>query len=1202
MHIVKWIGITVNLIFFEAITAIYFPQKNYSITISSDLKRGTELLKIFGLPEYNESGGVVYALDSTASPRGVQQRIYKNDPDDPIFGIQANTGIVYLRRPISTISDLKGNYTEFSLKVSASLASESAAHRRRTASADVGIFVAKPSVPGRQTAGCAGHETDRRYCFSETPTDLMLQENGSISRFVRLRSMVLENRCQHLTSKYEVKKVYYSSGGSKATSLPFITVDNASSEMEINGSLDRDISYGSKFVVVLLCHLYEGEKIQDYSMTLKFSVLDVNDNGPMILTFKSPATQAKTKRLKTMSRDRFLRGVELVVTDNDDVQEGTYDVKVDDPLGNLVVDKVSIMKLSMGKSLVNAMVKHTGVDDIPQQSYTFRLLFNDTTMLPTVNASSQAVYDVTIELPPLPTVKSAADDKCIVIGNRSAAILSRRAGKFTRLTLPIVSASDLAYQNLTFRITKEAHLKGGFGITPKKGILFVDSDDFRSFKKNRTSIEVSVFDARCNRTSLVNVTIILQGAIGKGKGTCNTWCAESYEKSDCIKSCGYGAPNGTCTMRESQGMRRSSHYATCSPDLEYCPDGICDELESIRHICPQDCTKETPTGCALSQRYGEKQGISMATTVWCGKVGSNCNCDINPNISTNHSVGGATTPSPLEGKPGGATTPKSKDAHTRLAQLQGDDVVKVNANACDHVCRLIIGLSVSSAAILAMVGFIIYRFYIRGARKSDDMKHVNSVVSLNAIPSDYVDGNERRQSMAISGHSIEWSPRIVGQAVPVDDKWEYPRKHITLEKVLGEGEFGRVLQAKVPPINGCDKETTVAIKMLKNCASVSELRDLLSEFNLLKDVSHPNVIRLLGACTKSGPFYLIVEHCEHGSLKNYLRQKRHVEALYLGPVRTRGEPSSDDEYETPIDSSMPSDPESDDVISARDLISFAWQIAKGMEYLASMKLVHRDLAARNVLVAKGKKVKISDFGLTRDIYEADAYTKKTKGRIPVKWMAPESLYDQVYTTKSDVWSCGIVLWEISTLGATPYPGIPPERLYNILKTGYRMERPDNCSYEIYSIMSKCWSTAPIDRPSFQDLVARFEEMLSANVTYLDLTSAVEHIPIVDDKDGEDNPAVPRVVTERPGLDEDPDYGSISILSLDANAYLSPNTHNTREDYDGELNMEESGPTDGACERTRLLVLDMPREQRKSNEGSDDEEEDVEEDLLKAVAV
>ncbi|ELU15230.1 hypothetical protein CAPTEDRAFT_93002, partial [Capitella teleta] len=301
-----------------------------------------------------------------------------------------------------------------------------------------------------------------------------------------------------------------------------------------------------------------------------------------------------------------------------------------------------------------------------------------------------------------------------------------------------------------------------------------------------------------------------------------------------------------------------------------------------------------------------------------------------------------------------------------------------------------------------------------------------------------------------------------------DPKWEVPRDHIKLKENLGEGEFGKVMKASAKGIEGNEGWTTVAVKMLKDIASNSELQDLLSEFTLLKDVSHRNVIKLLGACTRDGPFYVIVEYCEHGSLRDYLRKSRHQNT----------QPS--------CRSMFPTDQQAKDldgkvVVTNKDLLSFCWQIANGMNYLCQMKFVHRDLAARNVLVASGAVIKISDFGLTRDIYEEDAYMKTSKGRIPVKWLAPEALFDQVYTTKSDVWSFGVVLWEIVTLGMTPYPGIPHERLFPMLQSGYRMEKPLNCSQELYSVMQICWQTTPLQRPTFKELIVMFEKMLSENV-------------------------------------------------------------------------------------------------------------------------
>lgn len=166
-----------------------------------------------------------------------------------------------------------------------------------------------------------------------------------------------------------------------------------------------------------------------------------------------------------------------------------------------------------------------------------------------------------------------------------------------------------------------------------------------------------------------------------------------------------------------------------------------------------------------------------------------------------------------------------------------------------------------------------------------------------------------------------------------------------------------------------------------------------------------------------------------------------------------------------------------------------------------MQLVHRDLAARNVLVAKGKICKISDFGLTRDVYEDDAYRKRSKDRVPVKWMAPESLADQVYTSRSDVWAFGVLTWELITLGATPYPGIQPQNLYHLLKTGYRMERPENCSQEVYSIVQSCWADDPQLRPSFKSLAYQWEQLLGRNAKYLELDSSGVSNPEYCGEDG-----------------------------------------------------------------------------------------------------
>ncbi|CAH3187521.1 unnamed protein product, partial [Porites lobata] len=178
---------------------------------------------------------------------------------------------------------------------------------------------------------------------------------------------------------------------------------------------------------------------------------------------------------------------------------------------------------------------------------------------------------------------------------------------------------------------------------------------------------------------------------------------------------------------------------------------------------------------------------------------------------------------------------------------------------------------------------------------------------------------------------------------------------------------------------------------------------------------------------------------------------------------------------------------------AKQLFSFAWQIAKGMNHLAENNLVHRDLAARNVLVGHDNQIKVSDFGLMRQIYEDVRSSAKSK-KLPVKWMAPEALYQGLYTTKSDVWSFGVVLWEMATLGGVPYPTLTNSELYRLLGAGYRMERPDMCSDDVYELMADCWKEEPRSRPSFYQLIEKLEVIMERDAPYLHLNEHNEDRP------------------------------------------------------------------------------------------------------------
>nr|XP_054416973.1 fibroblast growth factor receptor 1 isoform X9 [Pongo abelii] len=323
--------------------------------------------------------------------------------------------------------------------------------------------------------------------------------------------------------------------------------------------------------------------------------------------------------------------------------------------------------------------------------------------------------------------------------------------------------------------------------------------------------------------------------------------------------------------------------------------------------------------------------------------------------------------------------------------------------------------------------------------------------------------------------SSSGTPMLAGVSeyeLPEDPRWELPRDRLVLGKPLGEGCFGQVVLAEAV---GLDKDkpnrvTKVAVKMLKSDATEKDLSDLISEMEMMKMIGkHKNIINLLGACTQDGPLYVIVEYASKGNLREYLQARRPPGLEYCY------NPSHNPEEQ----------------LSSKDLVSCAYQVARGMEYLASKKCIHRDLAARNVLVTEDNVMKIADFGLARDIHHIDYYKKTTNGRLPVKWMAPEALFDRIYTHQSDVWSFGVLLWEIFTLGGSPYPGVPVEELFKLLKEGHRMDKPSNCTNELYMMMRDCWHAVPSQRPTFKQLVEdldRIVALTSNQVLHPDLTT------------------------------------------------------------------------------------------------------------------
>uniref|UniRef100_A0A8C4NDH6 receptor protein-tyrosine kinase n=1 Tax=Eptatretus burgeri TaxID=7764 RepID=A0A8C4NDH6_EPTBU len=317
-------------------------------------------------------------------------------------------------------------------------------------------------------------------------------------------------------------------------------------------------------------------------------------------------------------------------------------------------------------------------------------------------------------------------------------------------------------------------------------------------------------------------------------------------------------------------------------------------------------------------------------------------------------------------------------------------------------------------------------------------------------------------------------------------RWELDRSFIHLGKTLGSGAFGKVLQAKVEGLDSPGVTTPVAVKMLKPSAKSEEKNALLSELKILSHLgSHLNIVNLLGACTEHDPILIVTEYCRYGDLHHYLHKHRqHLtsvsDATYKNVsgqrnggntilVNTDMYVRGTDLKKQLLSGCVEEDYEAEGPLKMDDLWTFGQQVADGMAFLAAKNCIHRDLAARNVLVASRKALKIGDFGLARDVEKDTNYVVTGSVRLPVKWMAPESIFDGVYTPQSDVWSYGVLLWEIFSLGETPYPDRPVDTgFYKEIRNGYRMAPPDLCPQIMHAMMLACWEE-PQKRPSFVNI-------------------------------------------------------------------------------------------------------------------------------------
>nr|XP_011413792.2 focal adhesion kinase 1 isoform X9 [Crassostrea gigas] len=268
--------------------------------------------------------------------------------------------------------------------------------------------------------------------------------------------------------------------------------------------------------------------------------------------------------------------------------------------------------------------------------------------------------------------------------------------------------------------------------------------------------------------------------------------------------------------------------------------------------------------------------------------------------------------------------------------------------------------------------------------------------------------------------------------------FELKRENIKLLEVLGEGQFGDVFKGLFTDKDGV--QSAVAVKTCKEDNEDSMMEKFLEEALIMQQFDHPHIIHLVGICSETLPVWIVMELAKHGEMRAYLQNNR-----------TR--------------------------LDLCTLMLYCHQLSKALSYLESKKFVHRDIAARNVLVSSHDCVKLGDFGLSR-VVDEQSYYKASKGKLPIKWMAPESINFRRFTTASDVWMFGVCMWEILMYGIKPFQGVKNNDVIGKIENGERLPLPQECPPSLYNLMCQCWSYEPSKRPSFSDIKVRLQEILA----------------------------------------------------------------------------------------------------------------------------
>ncbi|XP_055460188.1 proto-oncogene tyrosine-protein kinase receptor Ret [Psammomys obesus] len=999
----------------EAPLGLYFSRDAYWERLYVDQPAGTPLLYVHAL---RDAPGEVPSFRLGQHLYGVYRtRLQEND----WIRIREDTGLLYLNQSLDRssweqLSIRNGGFPLLTIFLQVFLGSttqrEGECHW--PGCARVYFSFINDSFPACSSL------TSQDLCIPETGLSFRIRENRPPGTFYQFNLLPVKFLCPDIRVEYRLLE---------GENLPFHC--NRNMEVSTRWALDRELQ--EKYVLKAECIVNTSAKEEKVTVSFPVTVYDEDDSAP---TFAGGVDTASAVV-------EFKRKEGTVVATLQ-----VFDADVVPASGELVRRYTSTLLSGDSWAQQAFRVEHTPNETVAQANnnsvratmHNYKLVLNRSLPISESRVLQLAVLvnDSDFQGPGTGVLllhfNVSVLPVTLSLPSAYSFPVARRARRYAQIgKVCVENCQEFSGVNIQYKLQPSNTNCSALGVVAStedtSGTLFVnDVEALRQPECTELQYTVVATDRQTRRQAQAPLLVTVEGTSIAEEVGCPRSCAVNKRRPECEECGGLGSPTGRCEWRQGDGKGITRNFSTCSPSTRTCPDGHCDSVESRDiNICPQDCLSGSIVG---GHERGELRGIKAGYGI--------CNC-----------------------------FPDEKKCFCEPEDSQGP--------LCGELCRTVIIPAVVLFSLIIIFVFLA-TFFIHCYHKHAHKPPIASAEMTfcrpaQGFPISYSSSGTRRPSL----DSMENQVSVDAFKIPEDPKWEFPRKNLVLGKTLGEGEFGKVVKATAFRLKGRAGYTTVAVKMLKENASQSELRDLLSEFNLLKQVNHPHVIKLYGACSQDGPLLLIVEYAKYGSLRGFLRDSRKIGPGYVGSGGSRNSGSLDHPDER--------------VLTMGDLISFAWQISRGMQYLAEMKLVHRDLAARNILVAEGRKMKISDFGLSRDVYEEDSYVKKSKGRIPVKWMAIESLFDHIYTTQSDVWSFGVLLWEIVTLGGNPYPGIPPERLFNLLKTGHRMERPDNCSEEMYRLMLQCWKQEPDKRPVFADISKDLEKMMVKSRDYLDLAAS-----------------------------------------------------------------------------------------------------------------